>query len=30
MIEYANRAAAIRIQHEGARAWVEPMLGLML
>ena len=30
MIEYANRAAAVRIQHEGARAWVEPMLGLML
>jgi sugar/nucleoside kinase (ribokinase family) len=30
MIRYANRAAAIRIQHEGARAWVEPMLSLML
>jgi sugar/nucleoside kinase (ribokinase family) len=30
MIEYANHAAAVRIQHEGARAWVEPMLGLML
>ena len=30
VIEYANRAAAVRIQHEGARAWVEPMLGLML
>jgi sugar/nucleoside kinase (ribokinase family) len=29
MIEYANRAAAVRVQHEGARAWVEPMLGLM-
>jgi sugar/nucleoside kinase (ribokinase family) len=29
MIEYANQAAAIRIQHEGARAWVEPMLDLM-
>jgi sugar/nucleoside kinase (ribokinase family) len=28
-IEYANNAAAIRIQHEGARAWVEPMLDLM-
>lgn len=25
MIEYANRAAAIRIQHEGARSWVTPM-----
>jgi sulfofructose kinase len=25
MIEYANRAAAVRIQHEGARAWVAPM-----
>lgn len=25
LIEYANRAAAVRIQHEGARAWVEPM-----
>lgn len=30
LIRYANRAAAVRIQHEGARAWVEPMLGLML
>jgi sulfofructose kinase len=30
LIEYANRAAAVRIQHEGARAWVEPMQGLML
>jgi len=29
VIEYANQAAAIRIQHEGARAWVEPMLDLM-
>jgi sugar/nucleoside kinase (ribokinase family) len=29
VIDYANRAAAVRIQHEGARAWVEPMLGLM-
>ncbi len=29
MIGYANRAAGVRIQHEGARAWVEPMLGLM-
>jgi sulfofructose kinase len=28
-IEYANQAAAIRIQHEGARAWVKPMLDLM-
>jgi len=25
MIEYANQAAATRIQHEGARAWVDPM-----
>ncbi|MCA1656083.1 MAG: PfkB family carbohydrate kinase [Pseudonocardiaceae bacterium] len=30
LVEYGNRAAAVRIQHEGARAWVEPMLGLML
>lgn len=30
MVRYANRAAAVRIQHEGARAWVEPMLSLML
>lgn len=29
MIEYANQAAAIRIQHEGARSWVEPMLDQM-
>ncbi|MFL6120002.1 PfkB family carbohydrate kinase [Actinophytocola sp.] len=29
LIEYANEAAAIRIQHEGARAWVKPMLDLM-
>ena len=29
LIEYANQAAAIRIQHEGARAWVKPMLTLM-
>lgn len=29
LIDYANRAAAVRIQHEGARAWVKPMLGLM-
>jgi sulfofructose kinase len=29
LIEYANQAAAIRIQHEGARTWVEPMLDLM-
>lgn len=29
LIEYANQAAAIRIQHEGARAWVSPMLDLM-
>jgi sugar/nucleoside kinase (ribokinase family) len=27
MVEYANRAAAVRIGHEGARAWVEPMRG---
>lgn len=25
MIEYANQAAATRIQHEGARAWVTPL-----
>lgn len=25
LIEYANRAAAVRIRHEGARSWVEPM-----
>ncbi len=25
LINYANRAAAVRIQHEGARAWVAPM-----
>lgn len=25
MIEYANQAAATRIQHEGARSWVAPM-----
>jgi sugar/nucleoside kinase (ribokinase family) len=25
VIEYANRAAAVRIGHEGARAWVTPM-----
>lgn len=30
VIEFANRAAGVRIQHEGARAWVEPMLGMML
>ena len=30
LVAYANRAAGVRIQHEGARAWVEPMLGLML
>lgn len=29
VVEYANRAAAVRIRHEGARAWVEPMLRLM-
>ena len=29
LVEYANRAAAVRIRYEGARAWVEPMLGLM-
>jgi sugar/nucleoside kinase (ribokinase family) len=28
LIDYANRAAAVRIRHEGARAWVEPMLRL--
>jgi sugar/nucleoside kinase (ribokinase family) len=28
-VEYANRAAAIRIQHEGARSWVAPMLDRM-
>lgn len=28
-IDFANRAAAVRIQHEGARAWVKPMLALM-
>ena len=28
VIEYANRAAAVRIGHEGARAWVAPMRGL--
>lgn len=30
LIEYANQAAAVRIQHEGARAWVEPMRNHML
>ena len=25
LVEYANRAAAVRIGHEGARAWVTPM-----
>jgi sugar/nucleoside kinase (ribokinase family) len=30
LVEYANRAAAVRIRHEGARAWVRPMLGSML
>jgi sugar/nucleoside kinase (ribokinase family) len=30
LIGYANRAAGVRIQHEGARTWVEPMLGRML
>jgi len=29
LIGYANRAAAVRVQHEGARAWVRPMLGSM-
>lgn len=28
MIEFANRAAGVRVQHEGARAWVEPMLAI--
>jgi sulfofructose kinase len=28
LIDFANQAAATRIQHEGARAWVEPMLAL--
>ncbi|HEX6357170.1 PfkB family carbohydrate kinase [Actinophytocola sp.] len=28
LIEYANRAAAVRVQHEGARAWVAPMRAL--
>jgi sugar/nucleoside kinase (ribokinase family) len=28
LIEYANRAAAVRVQHEGARAWVPPMRAL--
>jgi sugar/nucleoside kinase (ribokinase family) len=28
MIGYANRVAAVRIGHEGARAWVEPLLGM--
>lgn len=30
LVEFANRAAAVRVQHEGARAWVEPMLRLAL
>jgi sulfofructose kinase len=25
VIEFANRAAAVRIEHEGARSWVLPM-----
>jgi sugar/nucleoside kinase (ribokinase family) len=29
VIEYANNAAAVRIQHEGARSWVDPMRDLM-
>ncbi|WP_133905714.1 PfkB family carbohydrate kinase [Actinophytocola oryzae] len=29
LIRYANQAAAVRIQHEGARAWVKPMLSQM-
>ena len=29
LIEYANQAAATRIQHEGARAWVAPMRNRM-
>lgn len=28
VIEFANRAAGVRVQHEGARAWVEPMLAI--
>jgi sugar/nucleoside kinase (ribokinase family) len=28
MIKFANRAAGVRVQHEGARAWVEPMLAI--
>jgi len=28
VIEFANRAAAVRIGHEGARSWVVPMRGL--
>ena len=30
MVEYANRAAAVRIRYEGARAWVKPMLRLVV
>lgn len=30
MIEYANQAAATRIQHEGARAWVKPLRNRLL
>jgi sugar/nucleoside kinase (ribokinase family) len=28
LIEFANRVAGVRVQHEGARAWVEPMLAI--
>jgi sugar/nucleoside kinase (ribokinase family) len=28
LIEFANRVAGVRVQHEGARAWVEPMLAV--
>ena len=28
VIEFANRAAAVRIEHEGARSWVSPMRAL--
>ncbi len=28
LIEFANRVAAVRVQHEGTRAWVEPMLAI--
>jgi sugar/nucleoside kinase (ribokinase family) len=25
LVQYANRAAAVRIRYEGARSWVKPM-----